>query len=60
MEAQAVNHTADSWPSQISLNEVLYLKKPKQTNSKIPQDMTAFHNTVPCTDGAGSEAVQSC
>lgn len=24
MEAQAVNHTADSWLSQISLNEVLY------------------------------------
>lgn len=24
MEAQTVNHTADSWLSQISLNEVLY------------------------------------
>jgi len=24
MEAQAVNHTADSWLSQVSLNEVLY------------------------------------
>lgn len=30
MEAQAVNHTADSWLSLISSNEILCLKKPQK------------------------------